>query len=412
MAGYSPRVVAVVLAVLLLFASAAMVYVATENDVMLESLSSQSIENTALSISAAAETSLRLTGSHRKMAQVFSDRVVAYAFITDATGTILFHTNPRLVGSKFPGAPLTARERAKNSGRRITLGTGTPAFEFQYVIHSTTGTEEMLWLVLHTGQADAIVSSGRRIWWVVAFLLAATWTAGVLLWFLLSRYLRLQADVEQKNRMALVGQMTAVLAHEIRNALGGVKGYAQWVEEKASEPDAVREGTSFVVKGAERVENLVSELLLFSREETYEIGNFDLVSLIAETIPLALSGWSGALITELGKPKTVSGDREKVQRVLINVFHNALQAMGESGTLHVSLLDAGKQARVVVRDSGPGINADLLPRLFTPFFTTKTDGTGLGLAYCRKVMGVMGGAVALTNSAGGGAVATITLQKR
>jgi two-component system, NtrC family, sensor histidine kinase HydH len=412
MVGYSSRILTISLAALLLFASAAMIYVTARNEEALEILTVQSIENTALSISAAAENSLRLTGSHRHMTQVFSDRVVAYAFITDSGGTVLFHTNPRLVGRKLAGVAVSQPGAAQTLGRRISLGTGTPAYEFRYAIHSTSGAEETLWLVLYTGQADGIVENGRRMRWVVGFFLLATWTAGFMLWFLFSRYFRLQTEVEEKNRMALVGQMTSVLAHEIRNALGGMKGYAQWVEEKASEPETVREGVSFVVKGAERVENLVSELLLFSKDETYSIADFEITSLIEETIPFALPGWSGSLIIELGKPVMVVADREKVERVLINVLQNSIQAMGASGTLRVSLSQRGKMVRVIVNDSGPGIDAGLLPRLFTPFFTTKSNGTGLGLAYCRKVMQAMNGSITLANAGGGGATATMTLKMR
>jgi signal transduction histidine kinase len=397
---------------LLLTVSAGMVYVTVENVVTLDSLSTQSLENTALALATAAENSLRLSDWHGKMAQIFSDRVVAYALITDDTGQIIFHTNPGLIGSSLSPSSFAAASRDGKTGRRISLGTGTPAYEFQHVIPGKGGTEEVLWLVLHTAQVDRIVAKAKRVWWSVAVLLLAMWIAGFLLRHLLLRYVKVQKELEEKSRMAMVGQMTAVLAHEIRNALGGVKGYVQWMGEKAADPDAVREGALIVVKGAERIEKLVGDLLLFSKDEAYTITDFDLRALIEETIPLGLSGWRGTIITELGESKVpVQADLDKIQRVFINVLQNAVQAMGDDGTLLISLGSQGGRVCLKVADSGPGVAMTDLPKLFTPFFTTKTNGTGLGLAYSRKVIEAMGGTVSLENGVTKGAVLTITLSK-
>jgi signal transduction histidine kinase len=191
-----------------------------------------------------------------------------------------------------------------------------------------------------------------------------------------------------------------------------VKGYVQWMDEKANDPDAVHEGAAIVVKGAERIEKLVSDLLLFSKDEVYNMTDFDIRSLIKDTIPLALSGWQGTIVTELGEfEMRVEADSDKVQQVLINVLQNSLQAMGNDGTLRISLGSQGGFVWLKVVDSGPGVADDDLPKLFTPFFTTKTNGTGLGLVYTKKVIEAMGGIVSLENGAAQGAVFTITLSK-
>jgi two-component system, NtrC family, sensor histidine kinase HydH len=412
MARYLSHTVTMALITLLLIVSAGMIYLTIENVSTLDLLSVQSLENTALALATTAENNLRLSGSHKTMAQIFSDRVVAYAFITNDTGRILFHTNPSLIGSSLSPSTFITAGRDRTTGRRITLGTGTPAYEFRHIIHEKGGAEEVLWLVLYTAQIDRTVANAKRMWWSVAILLPAMWIAGFLFRRLLFRYLKTQKELEQKSRLAMVGQMTAVLAHEIRNALGGVKGYVQWMDEKATDPDAVHEGAAIVVKGAERIEKLVSDLLLFSKDEVYNITDFDIRSLIKETVPLALSGWQGTIVTELGEfEMRVEADSGKVQQVLINVLQNSLQAMGNDGTLSVSLGSQGGFVRLKVVDSGPGVADDDLPKLFTPFFTTKANGTGLGLVYTKKVIEAMGGAISLENGAAQGTVFTITLNK-
>jgi signal transduction histidine kinase len=93
----------------------------------------------------------------------------------------------------------------------------------------------------------------------------------------------------------------------------------------------------------------------------------------------------------------VKADEEKLRRVFLNGVQNAIQAMGEEGTLRVSVGRDGRWIQVLMEDSGPGIPEAEIPRLFTPFHTTKTDGTGLGLAYSKKVVEGMGGRISLRN---------------
>jgi len=93
----------------------------------------------------------------------------------------------------------------------------------------------------------------------------------------------------------------------------------------------------------------------------------------------------------------VKADKEKLRRVFLNGVRNAIQAMGKGGTLRVSVGRDGRWVQVVMEDTGPGIPEEEISRLFTPFHTTKTDGTGLGLAYSNKVVEGMGGRISLRN---------------
>jgi len=211
--------------------------------------------------------------------------------------------------------------------------------------------------------------------------------------------------------MALIGQMTAVLAHEIRNAIGSIKGYPKWVDEKTGADDPTKKGLALVLSGTERIESLVNELLLFSREETYIIENIALSPIITSVLSF-LPPWEGKINVSIETEVSVKADKEKLQRVLLNGIQNAIQAMGHNGVLLISARNDKRWGKVVIKDIGHGIQKSAQHLLFTPFYTTKTSGTGLGLSYSKKVVEGMGGRIDLYNSEdGSGAVLVICLPK-
>ncbi len=404
-----------ILFVFLILSSFAIIYATNRNIRTVETLAALSLESTALSLSSSAESALRSGKGEggEEIRRIFSDRVVAYALIADKKGQILFHTNPRLAGSSL--AEELFRQQWPSgtaSGRRMMLGTGLPGYEFNYVLHSPDGAEELLRLVLHTTPADKIVADAEGIWWTVGGLLIFLWAGGVILERLLARHYRLQSELEERKQLALIGQMTAVLAHEIRNALSSMKGFAQWVDEKMEKADPRKGALSAILQGSKRIEDLVSELLFFSREEKYSPEEFDPVLLLQEILPSLTSAWPGKTALEITPFLKARGDIEKTHRVLVNGIRNSLQAMGDEGILRISVQPEKRWVKIQIEDTGPGIPREETPRLFTPFYTTKTDGTGLGLAYSKKVVEGMGGRIRLDNREDqAGAVLRIFLPK-
>ena len=401
--------------VFLIISSAAILYTTDQSIRLARSLADQALESTALSLSSSAEMELRAghgqAGDH--MQQLFSDRVVAYALIAHEDGKILFHTNPHLVGSALAEKGLEEWLRSgKASGGRVILKTGLPAFQFNYPLHRPDGQTELLRLVLHTTPADRIISRTQRMWWTVGLVLAVLWTLGILFERMFLRQLRLREELDKRERMALVGQMTAVLAHEIRNALGGIKGYAQWIGEKMDPADPKKTGVGFVLKGTDRIESLVNDLLLFSRDETYAVIPLEPDPLIREALAQEASFWEGQVDLSVESGTRLVADREKLTRVLSNGIQNAIQSMGKDGTLRLSFRSEGRRVEIRIEDTGPGIPEEELPLLFVPFHTTKTSGTGLGLAYSKKIIEGMGGTIALFNrTEGPGACLSIRLPR-
>ena len=407
-----PEVLRIILFAFLAVSSSAILYATVMNERTVESLADRLLESTALALSSATESALRTGrgGTDSEVQGILSDRVVAYALIAERNGMIRFHTNVRMTGTRLPENPGEWLRTGQASGRRVVLGTGLPAYEYDYILHPLHGGPELLRIVLHTTPADRVLAGTRRMRWTVAGVLLLLWTVGVALDRMVSRQLRLQEEAERRERLALIGQMTATLAHEIRNALGSFKGFTQWVNEKVEPSDPRKAGLDNALQAAGRIESLVNELLLFSRQETYVTSPVPVLDIVRDTVTAESARWAGKVEISVEPGACALADPDKLGRILQNAVRNAIEAMGPEGTLKVEGWRDGKWAEIRVEDTGPGIPEADLPKLFTPFHTTKPDGTGLGLAYSKKAVEGMGGRIGIRNREGeGGAVLWVRL---
>jgi signal transduction histidine kinase len=398
------------LAAFIVLVSSVIVLTIYQNSQSARILARQSLESTALSLSVSAENALRLgADSQDRISDVFSDRVIAYAFVASKQGKILFHTNRRLAGAQLPESETAAwLSSGTVSSRPVVLGTGIPAYEFNFIIQS--GPEpRLLRLALNTYPADAVIARADRMWWAGGAVLLVLWAMGLLFERTLTRYMHVRDRMEKQESLALIGRMTTVLAHEIRNSLGAVKGFSQLLAEGIEEGDSRRPAVSSVIRGAQRIEELVNDMLMFSRDEKYELEKVDALDIVNEAAGAALQNWKGEARIDIGDGLAVLADREKLFRVLVNGIKNAREAAGSEGLVRISGGPSGARAHIAIEDSGAGIDPADLPRLFSPFFTTKAAGTGLGLAYSKKVIEGMNGEITLSNGAAGGAVLRITL---
>lgn len=401
------------LLVLMVIATGAMVSSTVSNTGTVDRLSDQALKSTALALAATAEQILEEGGDagEAELRELFSDRVVAYALIVGPDGTIRFHTNPRLLGSRVVKITDEASLRSLNmTGRRVTLQTGVPAYEFNYILHREDGTSDLMMLVLHTFPSDQIRGETKGMWWSVAAGIGSLWIVGTALGWSLIRYARLQSQRQTQEHLAIIGQMTAVLAHEIRNAVGSVKGFTQWVNEKTDDSDQRKVPLNLALRGTGRIEALVSDLLRFSREEEYIIQPVNPAQVVDEALSITSGNWRGTVERHIPSGLTCLADREKLLHVLQNGIHNAQESMGDEGVIGISASTAGRWMTIAIEDTGPGVAKAALERLFSPFFTTKASGTGLGLAYSKKVIEGMNGEISLSNrDRARGAVLTLRL---
>jgi two-component system sensor histidine kinase HydH len=382
--------------------SFAILFTTYQNSQSARELADQSLLNTATALSAAARSALTSQNGKdevEELRNILSDRVVAYALIADSDGVILYHTNERLVGTRVEGMEGKIARIVNGRGRWITLGTGVSAYAFNSLYRFPDGKQKVLRLVLHTHSAERIISRANRQWWVVIAILLLLWTFGLLLDRIFIRQVRLEEEMEREKQLGLIGQMSSVLAHEIRNALGGVKGYVQYLDEKTAPSDQRKGIFALVLQGTDRIESLVGEMLVFSKKEEYRRDIIPLEPLLKEAAFSFAGSWPGKVVWK-ETAGNVRADGEKLLRALVNVLRNAIEAVEEdSGNIAIEVKRKGRWMFICIEDDGHGLLPEAETKLFTPFFTTKASGTGLGLAIAKKLVEGMGGKITLRNRA-------------
>jgi signal transduction histidine kinase len=216
--------------------------------------------------------------------------------------------------------------------------------------------------------------------------------------------------LERKNRLAALGEMAAGLAHEIRNPLGGIHLYASLLAKDVAGMAASTELVNKISGGVKRLDALVGQVLAFSREIAVNVVECDLAGIVNKAIEMAAAKFEAAEVAwEVEGPAEliVRVDPLLMEQSLLNLMLNAAEAMENGGKLRVVYSRGeeveARQLRIVVKDSGPGIGADVLDRIFNPFFTTKERGTGLGLAIVHRIVEAHEGTIIATNPQGGGA---------
>jgi two-component system sensor histidine kinase HydH len=233
--------------------------------------------------------------------------------------------------------------------------------------------------------------------------------AALLFWRTSQQYDRARVRLEEQKRLSVLGEMSAVLAHEIRNPLASLKGNAQLLAERMAPESRERTRAERVVIEATRLEALTSDLLDFARSGPIELKAADPVEVLRTSIEDVSE--NGFVIDTSSAPKVWTIDANRIRHALVNVLQNAKQASADQRPPAVRVSE--EQGRLVyeVRDFGAGLPASAGERIFDPFFTTRTNGTGLGLAVVRRVAELHGGTVSARNHADGGAVFRIELPR-
>jgi two-component system nitrogen regulation sensor histidine kinase GlnL len=235
----------------------------------------------------------------------------------------------------------------------------------------------------------------------------------------------LEETIKRADRLSMVGTMAAGLAHEIKNPLGGIKGAAQLLQMELGKDNDLQEYTDLMIRETERVNRIIEELLDLSRPRKAQAGKVNISQVLDEIIMLQKQAVAERKITfRLNLDPSIpdiSGDRDLLVRLFLNLIKNAGEASpdGEKVTIesridseyHMSIPGARPTPMVLItiNDNGPGIPQKKLDQIFTPFYTTKDGGSGLGLPICQKIVTDHGGFMQFENRADGGTSVKVSL---
>jgi PAS domain S-box-containing protein len=242
---------------------------------------------------------------------------------------------------------------------------------------------------------------------------------------------RLEQRLRQAEKMEAVGRLAGGIAHDFNNILGGILGYAEMLVEGTAEGSATRRYARNVLTAATRASALVEQILSYSRSQRGKRVPVQLDRVVAETLELVRGSLGAGIRLETRLPAEqlfVVGDPTQLHQIMMNLCTNAIHAMGERGVLRVTLepadidadrvfqhttLHPGRYARLMVEDSGSGMDQATLTRLFEPFFTTKEigKGTGLGLSLVYGIVTDSAGAIDVTTTQGRGSCFAIYLPR-
>jgi len=223
-----------------------------------------------------------------------------------------------------------------------------------------------------------------------------------------------ERQIERAGHLASLGELAAGLAHEIKNPIAGIKGSLEIIRDRTSEDDPQHEIFTEILKQTEKIYRIIQDLLDYAKPKELAMQPVEPNACVQEAIRMAETqtqdkdirfGFSG-----LEKEATAFCDSDKLQGVILNLLLNSIAFIDTAGEIDIRLeLKPDDSLAVRISDTGAGIKAENLEKIFQPFFTTRKRGTGLGLSICRQIVEAHGGHISVESSVGEGTIVTLNL---
>jgi len=224
---------------------------------------------------------------------------------------------------------------------------------------------------------------------------------------------QLETELRRNERLAALGRVAAGVAHELRNPLSSIKGLAVLLKGRIGADPEGRQTADVLVQEVERLNRSISELLDYARPEKLQLTTVSIRALLEKAITLVSvdAAELGVRIIPVFSAGNdlVSADEDRMNQVFLNLLLNAIQAMPEGGELRIVTEREGSRLICLIEDDGEGIAEENIARVFDPYFTTKSTGTGLGLALSAKIVEEHGGSVAISSRQGEGTRVSVQL---
>ncbi|WP_066059700.1 response regulator [Robertmurraya korlensis] len=217
--------------------------------------------------------------------------------------------------------------------------------------------------------------------------------------------------IKESEKLTVVGELAAGIAHEIRNPLTSLRGFTQLLE---FQTDLKSEYLPIMITEIDRINTIVGELLLLAKPNKVDFREVELLELL-ETIVTFMSaqanlhGVTISLETTINKPILTFGLENKLKQVFVNIFKNSIEAMPDGGMITVHLTKRNEKVHIEFIDQGKGIPSEVLEKIGQPFFTTKEEGTGLGIMVCRSIIESHKGVMNIESEVGKGTKVEIIL---
>ena len=223
-----------------------------------------------------------------------------------------------------------------------------------------------------------------------------------------------QEQLIKSERLAAIGQVAAMVGHDLRNPLTGIAGATYYLRTKlrSNANQKTMEMLDLIEKDVEHSNNIITDLLEYSREIRLETAETNTKSIVKDALSLVKFFKNIQVLDFTSLDPKIVVDVEKIKRVFLNIIKNAVDAMPEGGTLTITSKESNGTLQVAFTDTGTGISKDALEKLWTPFFTTKSRGMGLGLPICKRFVEAHGGNVSVESTVGKGTTFTVTIPIR
>jgi len=409
---------------------------AAENSLKLQSL--------GIAVSLEASVARFSPGS----ANVFKDIItqglwegIAFIALYDKEGKTLLHSNENLIGRKIDDPAIASvASTGEPLYHRMMLGTGEEVFMTTYPVHGAKA-DRLLRVALHTFPVENIIQQARLEAFSTMAVLAILWVLGLFFVRAVKRSEALSTAMAERERFALLGEMASVLAHEIRNPLGSIKGFAQYLLEHQSESDRLTSPLSgevprpkrdaalsddlhhktsdyltIIVSESQRLEELTEDLLVYARPVEARPLEFNLAATVQEVVEslrrVDPKARDAGMTVSIPESLQIETDQDKLRQIVANLLQNSLDAVPPGGSITVTARADRGRVTLAVQDNGPGMDAETLARAREPFFTTKTQGTGLGLAIVSRLTQALSGTIDIESAPAKGTTVTLTFPAR
>ncbi len=229
----------------------------------------------------------------------------------------------------------------------------------------------------------------------------------------LTLIIKMEEEIKQKEKLAAIGELSASIAHELRNPIASMRGSFEMLKEDRLPPETKRRLMDMAISEMDRLDNIVTDFLLFCNPRPPVMKRFDLSVVVSEVAEMLDNTADNVRIErDVQEGIEIVADEQKIRQLLWNLATNAVEAVGEGGEVRLSVYTDDESVILKVSDSGEGIARKNLEKIFYPFFSTKKGGTGLGLSIAYRIVEEHGGNIGVLSEEGKGTEFSVTIPLR